>query len=341
MNTRRIAIVASLAVMLMACGAAQPEPASPEPATSPASPAGANPAGLGAPAAAGSSDLDHAEASIKGRDFAAARASLEKALQKNPKNAKALYYLGVCLENLDDKAGAEKHYKEALAANPDLVEAAINLGALWLDASRWDDAIGITQKALSRRSDDASLHANMAVALRGKGDKQGALASYERAVKLASDNTDLRFGYGSLLLELGDKTRASAELKVALGGAAGNRALLASIGRLLGQAGAFADCIAAFDKAVALGDDPEFRVRRGLCRHSMKDEAGAKADFEAATAQNPKFAPAHYYLGESLLAAGDNVKAAKEFDAVVAAAPQGELAQKARGQAEAARRHKK
>lgn len=344
MSTNRIAMVLGLASsMLAACGGAQPATTSPERAAAPTGPVteAAPPSSGGAAASPGSSELERAEASIKSGEFASARASLERALQKSPKNAKVLYYLGVCLEHLEDKAGAEKYYKEALAANPDLVEAALNLGALWLDASRWDDAIAVTEKALHRRSDDPGLHANMAVALSGKGDKQRALASYERAVKLAGDNAELRFGYASLLLESGDKTKASAELKAALGGAAGNRALLASLGRALGQAGAFADCVAALDKAIALGDDPELRVRRGLCRHSMKDEVGAKADFEAAASQNPKFAPARYYLGESLLAAGNGAQAAKEFDAAAAAAPAGELAEKARHQAEAARKRKK
>jgi tetratricopeptide (TPR) repeat protein len=291
-----------------------------------------------APSDKGGPEVDRAIAAIKANDFRSAKAACEQALHKNPKNGMASYYLGVALENLGDKQGAEQAYKDAMTNAPDVAEAAVNLGALYLDGKRWDEAIGVTQKGLVKRSDDPALHANMAFALRGKGDKTGASAEYERAIKVVGDNAELRFAYGTLLLEMGDKAKAATELKAALASAGANRALIASIGRSLGQAGAFAECVAALDKAIGAGDDVELRVRRGLCRHSLKDEGGAKSDFEAALKLDPKFGPAHYYLGESLLASGNASQAAKEFDAANAAAPQSELGKKAKVQAEAARK---
>jgi tetratricopeptide (TPR) repeat protein len=243
----------------------------------------------------------------------------------------------VALENTGDKPGAEQSYRDALASSPDLVEAAVNLGALYLDASRWDDAAAVTQHALSRRPADPALHANLAVALRGKGDARGAAAEYEHAIKASGDNADLRFAYGSLLLEMGNKPKAAEELRAALRSAGENRALVASIGRLLGSAGAFSDCVSALDRAVSLGDDAELRVRRGLCRHSLHDEPSAKADFEAATKLDPKFGPAHYYLAEALVGAGNTAQALKEFDAAASAAPQTDLGKRARQRAEALR----
>jgi tetratricopeptide (TPR) repeat protein len=286
----------------------------------------------------GGPEVDRAIASIKANDYHSAKAALDQALHKNPKNGMAAYYMGVALENLGDKPGAEQKYKDAMTYAPEIAEAAVNLGALYLDAGKWDEAIAVTEKGLAKRTDDPALHANMAVALKGKGDKEGAAVEYERAIKVVGDNPDLRYAYGSLLLEMGNKPKAATELKSALASAGSNRALLASIGRLLGSAGAFADCVSAMDKAIATGDDAEFRVRRGLCRHSMKDEAGAKADFEAATKLDPKFGPAHYYFGESLLASGNGPQAAKEFDQAATLAPQTELGKKARDQAALARK---
>jgi tetratricopeptide (TPR) repeat protein len=339
-----------LLLALSACGGSEPAPAAPAstPPSLPPSMAASPPSKGDQPAPASESpkgekspEVDRAIASIKANDFKSAKGALEQALAKNPKNGTASYYLGVALENLGDKPGAEQKYKDAMSNAPDLVEAAINLGALYLDQSKWDDAVAVTQKGLAKRPDDPALHANMAMALRGKGDKEGAAVEYEKAVKVVGDNPDLRYAYGELLLQMGNKPKAAVELKGALASAGSNRALLASIGRLLGSAGAFADCVAALDKAISAGDDAELRVRRGLCRHSMKDESGAKSDFEAAIKADPKFAPAHYYLGESLLASGDSAKALKEFDAAATAAPQSELGKKAKAQAEAARKNPK
>ena len=330
---------------LCACGGSAPPPQEPAPSTTPppVPPSMGGGASADTPSAAAGTDkggpeVDRAIAAIKANDFRSAKAACEQALHKNPKNGMASYYMGVAMENLGDKGGAEQHYKNAMTNSPDLAEAAVNLGAFYLDGKRWDDAIEVTQKGLVKRPDDPALHANMAFALRGKGDKTGASAEYERAIKVVGDNAELRFAYGTLLLEMGNKPKAATELKGALASAGSNRALLASIGRSLGSAGAFAECVSALDKAITAGDDVELRVRRGLCRHSLKDESGAKSDFEAALKIDPKFGPAHYYLGESLLATGNATQAVKEFEAAAAANPQSELGKKAKEQAEAARK---
>jgi len=332
----------ALLVVVSGCGGSTPPPQEPAPASSGATPlpprGGTAPSDTPPASDKGGPEVDRAISAIKASDYRSAKAACEQALHKNPKNGMASYYMGVALENLGDKQGAEQAYKDAMTNAPDIAEAAVNLGALYLDGKRWDDAIAVTQKGLVKRSDDPALHANMAFALRGKGDKTGASAEYERAIKVVGDNAELRYAYGTLLLEMGNKPKAATELKAALSAAGANRALIASIGRSLGSAGAFAECVAALDKAIGAGDDVELRVRRGLCRHSMKDEAGAKSDFEAALKLDPKFGPAHYYLGESLLASGSAAQAAKEFDAAASAAPQSELGKKAKEQADAARK---
>jgi len=338
--TRRCGV--TLALALASCGG--PAPASSPPSAAPPSlpPSMAGPSSAEAPSPGagekGGPEVDRAIAAIKANDFRGAKAALEPALKKNPKNGAAAYFMGVALENLGDKPGAEQKYKDAMAYAPEIAEASINLGALYLDQSKWDEAIAVTQKGLAKRSDDPALHANMALGLRGKGDKAGAAAEYERAIQVVGDNPDLRYAYGELLLAMGNKPKAATELRAALLSAGSNRALLASIGRLLGAAGAFADCVSAIDKAIGLGDDAELRVRRGLCRHGVKDEAGAKSDFEAAVKLDSKFGPAHYYLGETLLSSGNATQAVKEFDAAASLAPQSDLGKKAKEQAIAARK---
>jgi len=320
----------------MGCGGAQtPAPAGPSASSAPQPTAQGTAA---QPVAPSGPDVERAILSIKAGDFRSAKAGLEVALTKNPKNATAVYYLGVALENLGDKSGAEQRYREALALSPDIVEAAVNLGAICIDGKKYDEAIAVTQKGLARRPDDPALHANMAFALLGKGDKTGALAEFDRSVRVVGDNAGLRLAYGELLLETGNKAKAAGELHGALAAAGSDRAMLASIARLLGAAGAFADCVSGFDKAIAAGDDAELRVRRGVCRHELKDEPGAKSDFEAAIKLSPKFAPAHYYLGQSLLAAGNAAQAAKEFEAAAAAGQGTELGKRAKEQAQAARK---
>jgi Flp pilus assembly protein TadD len=199
-------MAALLLATVLGCGGGAPKP----PEAAPVASAPAAPTRETTPK--GAPEVDRAVAAIKMNDFASAKAALEKALTANPKNGTALYYMGVCQENTGDKKGAEARYKAAIDVAPEVTEAAVNLGALYLDANRYDDAIAVSEKALAKRTEDPDLHANIAVALRGKGDKEGSMLHYERAIKVVGDNPSLRFGYGSLLLDMAEKEKAAVQL---------------------------------------------------------------------------------------------------------------------------------
>ena len=207
-------------------------------------------------------EVDRAIAAIKANDFKSAKGRARASARENPKNGTASYYLGVALENLGDKAGAEQKYKDAISNAPDL-DRGFRQPRRALPRPAAD---GTTRSPSPKRGSPSAptipaLHANMAVALRGKGDKEGAAVEYERAVKVAGDNADLRYAYGSLLLEMGNKPKAADR---AQGRARRPRAPIARFWRrsagCSGPAGAFADCVAALDKAIAGGDDSELRV---------------------------------------------------------------------------------
>src|SRR5215471_6143035 len=55
-------------------------------------------------------------------------------------NAQAYNYLGVACHQAGNPAEAEKSYQRALALNPDLAEARFNLGCLWLDQNKLEQA---------------------------------------------------------------------------------------------------------------------------------------------------------------------------------------------------------
>ena len=67
------------------------------------------------------------------------------------------------------------------------------------------------------------------------------------------------------------------------------------------------------DRAITIKDLAALRVRRGMCREDLKDNAGAKIDYERAIAMDPKFPPAHFYYGLMLQKAKDQKKACAEL----------------------------
>jgi tetratricopeptide (TPR) repeat protein len=200
---------------------------------------------------------------------------------------------------LGDKKNAEGFYKKALAADPSMVEAATNLAAMYLeDPARPDEAIAVLSKAVEKVPDDVSLNQNLGYAYGIKRDYANAGKAYERALS-KGENKDIRFAYGVLLFEADDMAKAAEQLKKAAEQTT-DAPTLVTIGRMLGKAGAYAECVKAFDAAIKTKQDPEWLVRRGTCKHELNDEPGARGDYEAAIKADPKFAAAHYYLGMSL-----------------------------------------
>jgi Flp pilus assembly protein TadD len=312
-----LAIVVASASLAVGCGA---DPARPRQVLD-ADPPLEGPAALEASLA--STEVQRGVTYLENGRFEEARVHLEKALTMSPGHAEASFYLGVARERSGDRAGAEQAYKQALAAKPALVEATLNLAALYLDdPSRPDDAIALLKSGLERTAGEPQLLANLGYAQGLRGDLAAASKAYEASLASADDPT-VRLAYGTLLFQSKELERAAAELRKALAKTGDDAALLATIARMLGPAKDFAGCVAALDRAVKLKPDPELHVRRGTCRHELNDEAGARADYEEAIKLDEKFTAAHYYLGISYFFDRKPQSAKRELERVVELDPKG------------------
>lgn len=266
-------------------------------------------------------ELQRAIAYIKNSKFEDAKKHLEVALTEKPDHAEANFYMGVATEMLGDKKAAEGFYKKAIDKDPALLDAATNLAALYLeDPARPDEAIPVLSKALEKAPDDPSLNQNLAIAYGLKKDYANAAKAYDKALS-KGENAQMRFEYGALMFEANEMPKAAEQLGKAIPGIKDAQTLVL-MARMLGRAEAYADCVRAFDAAIATKNEPEWLVRRGACKHELKDEAGARADYEAATKADPKFVAGYYYLGMSY--AMDKKSRASAIQALQTAAKLGE-----------------
>lgn len=286
-------------------------------------------------------DVSRGTAAIKAGDWTSARAAFESAIQKNPRQADALYYLGLVMDKTGDRAAAEKHYRAALDIQPDLQEAAENLTAIYVENRKFDEAIGIANKALARNSKNAEMQLNLAVALSGKGNVDSASKAFDAAVALAPNDVRFYVAYADHLNAAKKTDEAVSKLKQAQRVAGDDAAMLGTIGFSFRTARAVPECIAAFDKAIALKDNADFRTNRALCKLAAKDRPGAATDLRAATAKEPSFAPAHYWLGSLLHEDGKFPEAAAAYTAYLSAAPNGPMAKAAEGKLKLAKEKKK
>jgi len=344
----RVAARVAMGILVTACGGTSTPPATPDPPLAPTTPPATGPdaagkAGPDGPAASSTSDdVTRGTAAVKAGDWNGARASFEAAIKKNPKQADAHYYLGLVMDKTGDKAAAEKSYRQALDLQPDLQEAAENLTAIYVEGQKFDDAIAIAKKALARNAKNAEMQLNLAVALSGKGDVDAATKAFDDALKLAPNDARFYIAYADHLGAAKKNDEAIAKLKQAQRVAGEDPALLGTIGFSFRTARAVPECIAVFDKAITIKDNPDFRTNRALCKLASKDRTGAMADFQvAAAAKDPPFAPAHYWLGSMLHDDGKFPEAGAEYDAYLKAAPRGPMAKMAEAKLKLAKERKR
>ncbi len=112
----------------------------------------AGPQGPTRPSLRRAPDVDRGAKLLEQGDLPGAKTAFEAAVAKNKDDAEAHYYLGLIADQQGDKAKAEKEYGDALRVRPHLEAAAVNLGALYIDSGRLDDALRITQGPRSRRT---------------------------------------------------------------------------------------------------------------------------------------------------------------------------------------------
>jgi Tfp pilus assembly protein PilF len=101
---------------------------------------------------------------------------LNKALEKEPKMAKAHFLLGFIYSGRKKYYKATRHYKTALEQEPNFYKAKNNLGSIYLEMGRWREAAKIFQELL-----DESMYPTPQLAHNNLGWAQYNLGRYSKA----------------------------------------------------------------------------------------------------------------------------------------------------------------
>ncbi len=107
-----------------------------------------------------------------------------------------------------DPATACDAYSRALALDPDLVDAYVNLGRIAQSVGDSREAARLYHEALERSPADPIIHFNLALALEDTRGAGAAAAHYERAIELDPEFADAHYNLAGLCEQLGRKTDA-------------------------------------------------------------------------------------------------------------------------------------
>lgn len=107
-----------------------------------------------------------------------------------------------------DPAAAEAAYRRVLAAAPAHAHALLNLGFLYCEAGRFQEAADLYRGGALACPDDPLVHYNRGVALQALQHPDEALASYEAALRLQPDLADAHQNAALLYVEVGQPQMA-------------------------------------------------------------------------------------------------------------------------------------
>jgi Flp pilus assembly protein TadD len=192
----------------------------------------------------------------------AARASLERAADVAPGNARILLALGDLLAAMGRRDEALRRYDQAVAAWPAGAQAHANAGGLLALAGRLDEALARLDKAVALQADSATAHASRGAVLLRLGRRDEAEKDLLEALRIDPREPAAASNLAKALLARGDEAGALRSLRDGVAKNRANAGLLSRLAFLLATAG-----------------DPRIRNGRealGLARRAV--EATARKD---------------------------------------------------------------
>jgi Flp pilus assembly protein TadD len=160
--------------------------------------------------------LDEAQRDIDANNFEAALAPLRKFIAEKPEVAFAHFQLAYAYTALKRSDEARAEYEQAIALDPKMPEAYLNLGILLLDKQQYAAAVTPLSKAVELLPAQSRPRSLLAVAQDRSGDQQAAARSFEGVLHLDPNDITANHYLGDLDLRRGKPAEAEARFRHAL-----------------------------------------------------------------------------------------------------------------------------
>ena len=251
--------------------------------------------------------------------------ALEDRPRGDPKDKIALYNL-LKQAGLDSVEGrldaAVAKVREALAADPEIVEAYLMLGNMQTKAKRDEEAVGAFQKALALDPDNQNAAFNLALAFKTAGRADAAESGFERVLALNPRDAKARYQLADIWMARGELARAEAMLQRAIADNIERPAFQTKLGECYVEMKRYDAAERALADALKdKPDEPMAHYDLGLVREARGDAAGAIAEYEAEIARSQGVYQAHFNLAKLLAARGRTADAVAHFQRAVDANP--------------------
>jgi tetratricopeptide (TPR) repeat protein len=204
------------------------------------------------------------------KEYEAAIASYDKAVEFKPDKHEAWYNRGIALGNLGRNEEAIASYDKAVEFKPDDHEAWYNRGIALRNLGRNEEAIASYDKAVEFKPDKHEAWYNRGIALRNLGRNEEAIASYDKAVEFKPDYHEAWYNRGIALRNLGRNEEAIASYDKAVEFKPDYHLAWNNRGYALGNLGRYEEAIASLDKVLQIQPDDDSAFYNKACYYALQ-----------------------------------------------------------------------
>ena len=243
-----------------------------------------------------------------------ARELLTAGVSRSPGGAEAAFYLGAIAQSGGADEAPIDHYRQAIAAAPDVAEVHNNLGTALLNLRRRPEAIVALNRAIALRPEFAASWNSLGNAHEADGNYEAALAAYDQALIQDPDLAAAQLNRAQLRLEFGDIERAAEEVQHYLIANPEDPAAHNALGLVHQRAARHPDAIKAFRHATSLRENHLQAINNlAISMMAIGQHEDAVELYEIAADLAPDFADTHVNLGHIYQTLGRHQEAAAAF----------------------------
>ncbi|MCB9709167.1 MAG: tetratricopeptide repeat protein [Myxococcales bacterium] len=267
-----------------------------------------------------------------------------RALVGNPQDARAHFDRGLIAEHEGRNPDAMREYQTAISHEPRFAQPMSNLALLYRDQGHLDRAHALLLKVVDLSPKDGEAWLNLALTLEDQGKIPAAKMRYRTAIKLLPHDPVPRVNLGLLLLDAKEYGEARTLLREAMPLSTGDRAMLFAVGSGLRRAKDPASALRAMRAAVIADSTeppPSVVAELALAELAMGERHQAISTLRGLIRSRPKYALAHYLLGNMLAAEQQYAEAVLNYQRYLTLDPQGAEAANAKRRMAMAKRASK
>jgi superkiller protein 3 len=226
---------------------------------------------------------------------------LEKAAALRPDHLRAQLYYGWALARTGQMERAEKQYQAVLRLDQRLATTHCDLGQLYLQEKRYQEALESFQKAYELDPTLGQAQMGTAMAAEGLNDKVNAAAHFEQYMAAHPDDLETRFHLARLYLEQGKNEQAFGELQTVYRVKPERPGVAAALGDVCALLKKFPESEKFYRQALlAAPADPELHRALGQTLLGEEKFSEAEVEFRTALKGNPRSREAAQGLATSL-----------------------------------------